>query len=60
MARRAGTIGRLFPLIVAIGVAWGCSTMNPTANLDGCFNCHKPQATNDFVYSYDNIKVAAR
>jgi Cytochrome P460 len=35
-------------------------TANPNANLDGCFNCHKPQASNDFVYSYDKIKVAAR
>ena len=35
-------------------------TANPNANLDGCFNCHKPQAANDFVYSYDKIKVSAR
>jgi len=35
-------------------------TANPNANLDGCFNCHKPQAANDFVYSYDTIKVSAR
>jgi hypothetical protein len=33
---------------------------NPNANLDGCFNCHKPQAANDYVYSYDKLKVAAR
>jgi Cytochrome P460 len=33
---------------------------NPNANLDGCFNCHKPQASNDFVYSYEKMKVAAR
>ncbi len=33
---------------------------NPSANLDGCFNCHKPQATNDYVYSYDKMKIAAR
>jgi hypothetical protein len=33
---------------------------NPNANLDSCFNCHKPQATNDYVYSYDKMKVAAR
>jgi len=33
---------------------------NPNANLDGCFNCHKPQATNDYVYSYDKMKIAAR
>jgi hypothetical protein len=35
-------------------------TPNPNANLDSCFNCHKPQASNDFVYSYDKMKVAAR
>ena len=35
-------------------------TANPTANLTACFNCHKPQATQDFVFSYDNLKVAAR
>jgi hypothetical protein len=35
-------------------------TPNPNANLDSCFNCHKPEAANDFVYSYDKMKVAAR
>jgi hypothetical protein len=35
-------------------------TPNTNANLDSCFNCHKPQATNDFVYTYDKLKVAAR
>jgi len=35
-------------------------TANPNANLESCFNCHKPQASNDFVYSYDNMKIAAR
>jgi hypothetical protein len=35
-------------------------TANANANLDSCFNCHKPQASNDFVYSYDKMKVAAR
>ena len=34
-------------------------TANPNANLDSCFNCHKPQASNDFVYSYDKMKIAA-
>jgi Cytochrome P460 len=33
---------------------------NPNANLTGCFNCHKPQATQDFVFSYDKLKLAAR
>jgi hypothetical protein len=35
-------------------------TPNTGANLDSCFNCHKPQAENDFVYTYDKLKVAAR
>jgi hypothetical protein len=35
-------------------------TANPNANLGACFECHKPQATNDFVFSYDKLKVAAR
>ena len=35
-------------------------TPNPNANLTGCFNCHKPQATQDFVFSYESLKTAAR
>ena len=35
-------------------------TANPNANLTGCFNCHKPQATQDFVFTYEKLKVAAR
>src|SRR5438876_7409383 len=35
-------------------------TPNPNANLTGCFNCHKPQATQDFVFSYQSLKTAAR
>jgi hypothetical protein len=35
-------------------------TPNPSANLDSCFNCHKPEARNDFVYTYDKMKVAAQ
>jgi len=31
-------------------------TANPTA----CFNCHKPQATQDYVFSYQSLKTAAR
>jgi Cytochrome P460 len=33
---------------------------NPNANLTACFNCHKPQAQQDFVFSYDKLKLAAR
>jgi hypothetical protein len=32
---------------------------NPAANLNGCFMCHKPQAEQDYVFSYDKMKVAA-
>jgi hypothetical protein len=35
-------------------------TPNPSANLDSCFNCHKPQAGNDFVFTFDKMKVASR
>jgi len=35
-------------------------TANTNANLDSCFNCHKPQASNDFVYTYDKMKTSAR
>jgi hypothetical protein len=35
-------------------------TPNPTANLTACFNCHKPQATQDYVFSYQSLKTAAR
>jgi len=35
-------------------------TPNPNANLTGCFNCHKPQAAQDFVFSYQSLKTAAR
>jgi len=35
-------------------------TPNSNANLTGCFNCHKPQATQDYVFSYQGMKTAAR
>ena len=35
-------------------------TANPNANLSACFNCHKPQAAQDFVFTHDSLKVAAR
>jgi Cytochrome P460 len=35
-------------------------TPNPNANLTGCFNCHKPQAAQDYVFSYQSLKTAAR
>jgi hypothetical protein len=33
---------------------------NPTADLNGCFGCHKPLDKQDFAFTYDKLKVAAR
>jgi hypothetical protein len=35
-------------------------TANPNANLSACFNCHLPQASKDFLYTHDSLKVAAK
>jgi hypothetical protein len=35
-------------------------TPNPGADLNGCFGCHKPQDKQDFVFTYDKLKVAGR
>ena len=35
-------------------------TPNTGAKLDACFNCHKPQDKQDFVFSYDKLKTAAK
>jgi hypothetical protein len=35
------------------------TTRNTGANLTACFNCHKPQDKQDFVFSYDKMKAAA-
>jgi hypothetical protein len=35
-------------------------TVNPTADLNGCFGCHKPQDKLDFVFTYDKLKLAAQ
>jgi hypothetical protein len=35
-------------------------TPNTGANLSTCFNCHKPQDKQDFVFSYDKMKTAAK
>ena len=34
-------------------------TVNATADLNGCFGCHKPQDKQDFVFTYDKLKAAA-
>lgn len=35
-------------------------TVNPTADLNACFGCHKPQDKQDFVFTYDKLKVASK
>ena len=35
-------------------------TPNTGANLTACFNCHKPLDKQDFVFSYDKLKSAAK
>ncbi|MET0631069.1 MAG: cytochrome P460 family protein [Xanthobacteraceae bacterium] len=35
-------------------------TPNTAANLTACFNCHKPYDKQDFVFSYDKLKAAAK
>ena len=35
-------------------------TVNPTTDLNSCFGCHKPQNKQDFVFTYDKLKVAAK
>jgi hypothetical protein len=35
-------------------------TPNPNANLTACFNCHKPLDKQDYVFSYDKLKAAAK
>ena len=34
--------------------------VNDKANLTACFNCHKPLDKQDFVFSYDKLKAAAK
>jgi Cytochrome P460 len=33
-------------------------TPNEQINLGVCFDCHRPQAKQDYVHSYDNLKTA--
>jgi hypothetical protein len=35
-------------------------SVNTAANLTNCFNCHKPLDKQDFVFSYDRLKAAAK
>ena len=34
--------------------------VNEKANLTACFNCHKPLDKQDFVFSYEKLKTAAK
>ena len=34
--------------------------VNEKAKLAACFQCHKPQATQDFVFSYEKMKAAGK
>jgi Cytochrome P460 len=33
---------------------------NSYANMTSCFTCHRPQAGQDFVFTYDSLKTAGR
>jgi hypothetical protein len=35
-------------------------TVNSAANLNACFNCHKPLDKQDYVFLYDKMKAAAK
>jgi len=35
-------------------------TPNVKINLTACFECHKAQASHDFVHDFDKLKQAAR
>jgi Cytochrome P460 len=34
-------------------------TVNRNANLTSCFTCHRPQASQDFIFTGDSLKTAA-
>jgi Cytochrome P460 len=64
MAKRAGW-GTEYPEGIRNGeweyqVFRADKTPDPAANLTSCFDCHKPQASNDYVFSFDKLKLAAR
>ena len=64
MAKRAGW-GSEYPEAIRNGeweyqVFRADKTPDPTANLTSCFDCHKPQASNDYVFTFDKLKLAAR
>jgi len=37
---------------------WEYRVFSPDKNLGACFECHKPQAEHDFVFSYEHLKTA--
>lgn len=64
MAKRAGW-GSEYPENIRNGeweyqVFRADKSVNPAANLAACFECHKPQASQDYVFTYDKIRAAAR
>jgi hypothetical protein len=34
-------------------------TANPETNYDTCFGCHKSQASQEYMFTFDNLKVAS-
>jgi hypothetical protein len=63
MEKHAGW-GEAYPAVLRNGdweyqVFRGDRTVNSQANMTSCFNCHRPQADHDFVFTYDNLKTAA-
>jgi hypothetical protein len=34
-------------------------TANPDTNYDNCFGCHKSQASQEYMFTFDNLKVAS-
>ena len=63
MEKRAGW-GEAYPEVVRNG-DWEYQAflpdrkVNANANLTSCFNCHRPQASQDFVFTHDSLKAAA-
>src|SRR5207237_6658044 len=62
MAKRAGW-GSEYPEVKRNG-EWEYQVFNadktpdPKADLNACFNCHKPQTSTDYVFSFDKLKLA--
>jgi Cytochrome P460 len=62
MEKHAGW-GNAYPEVLRNGdweyqVFLANKTPNMQANMTSCFKCHMPQAANDFVFTYDSLKIA--